>query len=70
MRNLAGFAAIVGMQRGGATMVVRNRYTVPGISRTGRPLAEAEWIAQREAETGRALAPRRPGRKKGAKDEK
>src|SRR5690606_36142244 len=37
---------------------------------TGRPLAEAEWIAQREAETGRPLAPRRPGRKKGAKDEK
>jgi putative transposase len=38
--------------------------------RTGRPLAEAEWIEEREAETGRPLAPRRPGRKKAEKDEK
>jgi putative transposase len=33
--------------------------------RTGRPLAEAEWIAAQEAATGRPLAPRKPGRKKG-----
>jgi putative transposase len=33
--------------------------------RTGRPLAEPEWIAEQEAATGRALAPKRPGRKKG-----
>jgi len=31
--------------------------------RTGRPLAEAEWIAGHEAALGRPLAPRRPGRK-------
>lgn len=36
--------------------------------RTGRPLAEAEWIAGHEAATGRALAPRKPGRKKAARD--
>ena len=32
--------------------------------RTGRPLAEAEWIAAQETASGRALAPRKPGRKK------
>lgn len=34
--------------------------------RTGRPLAEAEWIAEHEAALGRPLAPRKPGRKKRA----
>jgi putative transposase len=33
--------------------------------RTGRPLAEAEWIAQHEAALDRPLAPRRPVRKPG-----
>jgi putative transposase len=32
--------------------------------RTGRPLAEAEWISAQEEATGRSLAPRRPGRKR------
>lgn len=31
--------------------------------RTGRPLAEPEWIVAQEAASGRALAPRRRGRK-------
>ena len=56
-------------------MAIRNRYTVPGILaearlRTGRPLAEAEWIAAHEAAAGRPLAPRKPGRKKAMADEK
>ena len=38
--------------------------------RTGRPLADAEWIAAHEAAAGRPLAPRRPGRKKAMSDEK
>ncbi len=31
--------------------------------RTGRALADPDWIAQQEANTGRAIAPRKPGRK-------
>lgn len=31
--------------------------------RTGRPLADAEWIAGHETALGRPLAPRKPGRK-------
>lgn len=31
--------------------------------RTGRPLAAEEWIAEKEAATGRALAPKKRGPK-------
>ena len=35
--------------------------------RTGRPLAEAQWIAQHEERLNRKLAPQRPGRKPASK---
>ncbi len=38
--------------------------------RTGRPLAGKEWIARQEDALDRALAPRRPGRKKSGGDDK
>ena len=31
---------------------------------TGRPLADAEWIAEQEEAQGRSMARRKPGRKK------
>jgi len=38
--------------------------------RTGRPLAEVEWVAAQEGALGRPLAPRRPGRKKAREEER
>lgn len=38
--------------------------------RTGRPLAASEWIARQEDALDRALAPRKPGRKKAGGDDK
>lgn len=35
--------------------------------RTGRALADPDWITEQEARTGRAIAPRKPGRKAGSR---